>query len=110
MISCDTCEVWFHGKCVGITKDLSKQIEEWNCPPCKKKKTKEARKKSDEEKTNKKLNEDKRKKYGSIWLVKKTDSKSTKIQPLLQQNCVQRKKVFEGIAMGLYFITYIVGC
>lgn len=106
MICCDTCEDWFHGKCVGITKALGEQMEarcvEWNCPPCRKKKTEEARKKPDEDKNNKKLDEDKRKKSGSISPVKKTDSKSTKIQSLIQQNCVQCKKIIEGTAMGLF--------
>ncbi|XP_039276051.1 death-inducer obliterator 1 isoform X2 [Nilaparvata lugens] len=39
MICCDACEEWFHGKCVGITKAIGKQIEqqgvEWKCPNCK---------------------------------------------------------------------------
>ncbi|RZF43446.1 hypothetical protein LSTR_LSTR001707 [Laodelphax striatellus] len=39
MICCDSCEEWFHGKCVGITKAIGKQIEqqgvEWRCPNCK---------------------------------------------------------------------------
>ncbi|CAB3368135.1 Hypothetical predicted protein [Cloeon dipterum] len=40
MICCDKCEDWFHGKCVGITKAMGKQMEaqgkEWTCPKCKK--------------------------------------------------------------------------
>lgn len=66
MICCDTCEDWFHGKCVGITKTLGEQMEargvEWNCPPCKKKKSEESRKKFDDDKTNKKFEEEKKKK------------------------------------------------
>lgn len=41
MICCDKCLEWFHGKCVGITKSIGKDIEqrgsEWICPKCKKK-------------------------------------------------------------------------
>lgn len=106
MICCDTCEDWFHGKCVGITKALGEQMEargvEWNCPPCRKKKTEEARKKSEEDKTNKKLEEEKKKKSSIKSPVKKTDSKQTKTQPQSQQNCAQCKKVIEGVAMGLF--------
>ena len=48
MIQCDSCEDWFHGKCVGVTKAQGKVIEEsemqWHCPSCKKKlKEQEAR-------------------------------------------------------------------
>lgn len=106
MICCDTCEDWFHGKCVGITKAMGEQMEarsvEWNCPPCRKKNSEEARKKFDEEKTNKKMDEEKRKKSIPISPVKKTDSKSSKIQFLSQQNCVQCKKAIEGVAMSLF--------
>lgn len=39
MICCDKCEDWFHGKCVNVTKTMSKEIEmmgkEWRCPNCK---------------------------------------------------------------------------
>ena len=28
MICCDTCLDWFHGKCVGITKQKGKEMEE----------------------------------------------------------------------------------
>ncbi|GLH06868.1 CXXC-type zinc finger protein 1 [Gryllus bimaculatus] len=42
MICCDVCEDWFHGKCVGVTKAMGKQMEnkglEWSCPNCAKKK------------------------------------------------------------------------
>lgn len=41
MICCDTCEEWFHGSCVQITKAMNKEMEakkqEWICPPCKEK-------------------------------------------------------------------------
>lgn len=103
MICCDTCEDWFHGKCVGITKALGQQMEarmvEWNCPPCKKKKTEE-HKKSEEEK-NKKI-EEKKKKSSLKSPVKKSDSKETKTLPQSQQNCIQCKKAIEGVIMSLF--------
>lgn len=38
MICCDSCLDWFHGKCVGITKQQGKEMEEagqdWKCPQC----------------------------------------------------------------------------
>uniref|UniRef100_A0A0K2USI9 AGAP004866PAlike [Tribolium castaneum] n=1 Tax=Lepeophtheirus salmonis TaxID=72036 RepID=A0A0K2USI9_LEPSM len=38
MICCDSCLDWFHGKCVGITKKMGKEMEEashlWKCPKC----------------------------------------------------------------------------
>lgn len=41
MICCDKCEDWFHGKCVGITKQMGTEMEErgieWVCPNCLKK-------------------------------------------------------------------------
>uniref|UniRef100_A0A8D9EV27 Death-inducer obliterator 1 n=1 Tax=Cacopsylla melanoneura TaxID=428564 RepID=A0A8D9EV27_9HEMI len=41
MICCDSCDSWFHGKCVGITKAMGNQMEErgieWRCPTCKEK-------------------------------------------------------------------------
>jgi len=40
MICCDTCEEWFHGKCVNITKAQGQAMElknmTWVCPPCRK--------------------------------------------------------------------------
>lgn len=39
MICCDTCEEWYHGKCVNITKAMGQQMEEkgqeWICMFCK---------------------------------------------------------------------------
>lgn len=39
MICCDTCEEWYHGKCVNITKLMGQQMEaegkEWICRFCK---------------------------------------------------------------------------
>ncbi|KAL7558921.1 hypothetical protein ACA910_015498 [Epithemia clementina (nom. ined.)] len=34
MLSCDKCENWFHGYCVGIKPEDSEEIDEWVCPPC----------------------------------------------------------------------------
>lgn len=38
MICCDTCEDWFHGKCVNVTKAMGQLMEqqgkEWMCPNC----------------------------------------------------------------------------
>lgn len=106
MICCDTCEDWFHGKCVGITKALGEQMEsrgvEWNCPPCRKKKTEEIRKKVEGEKINKKLEEDKKKKLSLKTSSTKISPKATKTLPLSKQNCAQCKKIFEGVGMGLF--------
>lgn len=103
MICCDTCEDWFHGKCVGITKALGEQMEarhvEWNCPPCKKRRTEDMRKKSEEDKS-KKLEEEKKKPPSLKSPVKKTEIKLIKPQP--QQNCTHCKKVIEGTALGLF--------
>lgn len=42
MICCDSCEDWFHGKCVNVTKAMGQEMEEkgieWRCPSCVKKK------------------------------------------------------------------------
>jgi len=106
MICCDTCEDWFHGKCVGITKALGEQMEargvEWNCPPCKKKRTEDIRKKSEEEKANKKSEEEKKKIPRIKSPVKNNETKVIKIQPPSQQNCTQCKKIIEGVAIGLF--------
>ena len=46
MICCDSCLDWYHGKCVGITKKMGKEMEEvgneWRCPTCRKKEKMEA--------------------------------------------------------------------
>lgn len=128
MICCDTCEDWFHGKCVGITKALGEQMEargvEWNCPPCKKKRTEDARKKSEEDKAKKleedkakKLEEDKAKKLEEDKAkkleekkkipnlkspIKNSETKVIKVEPQLQQKCIQCKKNIEDVAVGLF--------
>ncbi|PSN57524.1 hypothetical protein C0J52_01640 [Blattella germanica] len=54
MICCDSCEDWFHGQCVGVTKSIGKQMEEsgleWVCPNCTKKKEVEGKEKERETK------------------------------------------------------------
>jgi len=91
MICCDTCEDWFHGKCVGITKALGEQMEargvEWNCPPCKKKRTEDVRKKSEEDKAKKleeekakKLEEEKAKKLEEDMAKKLEEDKAKKLE------------------------------
>ena len=36
MIECDNCKNWFHGRCVGVSEDQTKELQEteWKCPPC----------------------------------------------------------------------------
>lgn len=33
-IGCDTCDQWFHGKCVNITASEAKHLQEFKCPDC----------------------------------------------------------------------------
>ncbi|XP_035221026.1 CXXC-type zinc finger protein 1-like [Stegodyphus dumicola] len=35
MISCDNCNEWFHGDCLGITEECAKQIDFFYCDLCK---------------------------------------------------------------------------
>ncbi|XP_069678239.1 death-inducer obliterator 1 isoform X2 [Periplaneta americana] len=59
MICCDSCEDWFHGKCVGVTKSIGQQMEEngleWCCPNCTKKKEAEGKEKERESKKQNKV-------------------------------------------------------
>lgn len=38
MISCDNCQEWFHGDCVGISETQGSKLErsgrDWICPNC----------------------------------------------------------------------------
>ena len=34
MISCDKCELWFHGDCVKFDKIIGDEQPKWICPPC----------------------------------------------------------------------------
>ena len=53
MICCDNYLEWFHGKCVGITKKMGKEMEEagneWTCPKCKNEVEKEVTEKQNAE-------------------------------------------------------------
>lgn len=33
-ICCDTCQDWFHGRCVGVLQAESSNIDEYVCPNC----------------------------------------------------------------------------
>jgi hypothetical protein len=35
-ICCDSCQDWFHGRCVGVVQSEASAIEEYICPKCKK--------------------------------------------------------------------------
>jgi len=37
MIACDSCEEWFHGSCVGVTRKQSESYDSWICIPCQEK-------------------------------------------------------------------------
>lgn len=54
MISCDVCEEWFHGDCVGVTvqrgKQMEKKGEEYVCPTCLKNKGKQVKQEQGTEK------------------------------------------------------------
>jgi len=34
MVRCDKCEIWFHGTCVGVTKDSLDSSKKWLCSDC----------------------------------------------------------------------------
>jgi len=33
-IGCDLCNNWFHGECVGITEEQSKNMTDFTCQEC----------------------------------------------------------------------------
>lgn len=33
-VGCEHCSNWFHGDCVGVTEEMSKTMEEYVCPDC----------------------------------------------------------------------------
>ncbi|CAG9783721.1 unnamed protein product [Diatraea saccharalis] len=33
-VGCERCSNWFHGDCVGVTEEMSKTMEEYVCPDC----------------------------------------------------------------------------
>ncbi|KAI5205379.1 hypothetical protein E4T39_03095 [Aureobasidium subglaciale] len=34
MIGCDSCDKWFHGDCVGVSKEEGASMDEYTCPEC----------------------------------------------------------------------------
>ena len=34
MIQCESCENWFHGRCVGMNREKSKRYPNWRCAEC----------------------------------------------------------------------------
>ncbi|KAI5201954.1 hypothetical protein AUEXF2481DRAFT_35209 [Aureobasidium subglaciale EXF-2481] len=36
MIGCDSCDEWFHGDCVGVSKEEGASMDEYTCPECRK--------------------------------------------------------------------------
>ena len=36
-IGCDQCQDWFHGTCVGVSKQEADEMETYVCPTCKRK-------------------------------------------------------------------------
>lgn len=35
MVSCDTCQEWFHVKCVGLSRMQARSARTYHCPLCK---------------------------------------------------------------------------
>jgi hypothetical protein len=35
MVGCDVCDNWYHGDCVGVSKDEAATMDNWTCPRCK---------------------------------------------------------------------------
>jgi len=34
MVGCDNCDQWYHGECVGVSKDAANSLESYLCPRC----------------------------------------------------------------------------
>ena len=34
MVGCDLCDGWYHGSCVGVSKDDANCLESYVCPLC----------------------------------------------------------------------------
>ena len=105
MICCDTCLDWYHGKCVGITKKMGKDMEsegnEWRCPKCKKneqeareekQKQELAEKLKEREETRRKSQEAATRSLGLKKKVKRSDSSKSlegKETEKVCKNCVE---------------------
>ncbi len=82
MICCDNCLDWYHGKCVGITKRMGKEMEEvgneWRCPKCVEvtKQAKEDAQKAELAKKLKEREEVKKKEIIAKGKLKRSDSGS----------------------------------
>ena len=37
MVGCDNCDNWYHGDCVGVSKEAASTLQEYLCPNCKRK-------------------------------------------------------------------------
>ncbi|KAJ0735186.1 putative chromatin regulator PHD family [Helianthus annuus] len=40
-ITCDFCQLWYHGKCVSVTPTMAEKIDTYKCPSCTLKRTKQ---------------------------------------------------------------------
>ena len=101
MICCDNCLDWFHGKCVGITKKMGKEMEEagneWTCPKCKNEVEKEVT-----EKQNAELKDKLKERETSISTSKKKSSATPKANKDNAPSENQKK-----VCLGLQFLLEI---
>ena len=60
-ISCDYCEDWFHGNCIGINEKGAEGVEKYKCPNCRKGKgdNEQRRMEKEMEKLDRELNDTK---------------------------------------------------
>ena len=101
MICCDNCLEWFHGKCVGITKKMGKEMEEagneWTCPKCKNEVEKEVT-----EKQNAELKDKLKERETSIAI--NTKKKPSVITPKANKDNVPSEK---KVCFGFQFLLEI---